>query len=307
MPNVGTRVLARTAGLMSRTLTTGRMANGASKLAGKIMPKSIWNQGAALTLAAERAGHNNYIEMMTSRVRQTHSGTLEGEFVVSGYFAFAFHFAFVTGLLFPQFMEAAVANPAGFYAKEVSSSAGIAALEAFLMVAGHMGTMARKSFVTANIAEDVEGAWNEALQGNFAQRAKFYLSFLKIPLGKFPGVMREGLSYKVEGESPLEVSATGPGSWDRTVSRLAWLASIPLIGLAIVSGELPAYVEWITRIVVPLAVIATLGQHRTGAGALKTFLADKILKDHGLEKAVKTEENFDMTEVKQQLEKGEEI
>jgi len=306
-------MLARTAGGMARFWGLGRTAMRLSSAVGN---------GKALQLAADRAGVENYPQLMLSHVRQTHSSVLGGEFVGSGYFAFAFHFAFVTGLLFPNFLQKAVANPGLFYAQEVSSSAGIAAGLTALMITGHMGVTAATAFRSANISEGVEDRWNAILRGGTISRAKFVASFLAIPVGKFPGVIKEGFSYKIDGESPLKVSASGPRLWDGMIAKLAWGVSIPLVMLAaLVSSDgsnLPESLEWLntfvhshsheiaTRIFVPLAFISSLGKRVTNSGASKAFVVDQFLQEIGDAGKTTAAQTFDTTALKEQLDRGEE-
>lgn len=256
--------------------------------------------------AASEAGFQTYRDLVYSHVPSTHSSVLDGEFIGSSYFGFSFHFAFVSGFFFPAFLQQAVENPALFYLIEITSSATIAIILTTLMISGHMGVMVFAAYQTNNLSEQIEQEWDKKLSGDFFTKFRFFLSFLLIPGGKFPGVLKEGLSFKIDGESPLEVSKAGPMNWDRRVSWLSWSIAIPLIMLATASSighfHLPAAVEWLTRIIIPLAFISTLGTYLTGRGAFKSFIVEKT---YAAKKPTEHQQKFDLADVKQAFIKGE--
>lgn len=297
------------AGMAERVARSWLLGNLVLKVSGLVdlaFPQLDVQNTGVLREAAERAGYATYRELVYSSVPGTHSPRLDGEFIGSGYFGFSFHFAFVTGMFFPEFLQRAISHPAYFYAREVSSSVLIALGVTAFMVTGHMGVMAITAYRTNNLAEHVEEAWDRMLGGGVGSVARFCLSFLRIPFRGFPGVIRDKMSFRLDGESPLEVSASAPMFWDRLVSYGSWLISAPLITVAVLSSRgaiphLPGAVELLTRIVVPLAFVSTIGTYLTGKGAYRAYLAEKRLG--GSKKAAVG--RFDLTAIKEALSKGE--
>jgi hypothetical protein len=287
------KVLVSIAIIAARSWKLGKFIEKLSNFLGKEILES----------AAKRKNFKTYRELMLSYVRQTHDSRLDGEFIGSGYFGFAFHFAFVTGLLFPNFLKEAVKHPGIFYLKEVSASAGIAIILTYFMIVGHMGAIAKSAYKKANLSANAEREWDKFLKSKNIKKILFYISFLRIPLGGFPGIIKEGLTYRLDGESPLEVSASGPRLWDRVVSRICTVIALVLVIFSILNPSskivLNPIFQWITRIMVPLAFISTLGQYATGRGAYKTYIVDKDLKK---ETRVETKiSKFDLSHIKEAL------
>lgn len=307
----------------ARFWSTGKLIKNISRTAGKILPKKAWKKGRAQRLAAKELGFSRYTELMLSSQKLNHSSKIHGDQIVSIYFAFAFHFSFVTGLFFPDFIQKASNNPGLFYFEEVSLSAGIALLLTYFMLSGRLATTVHTAFKTANLEESNEDRWNSALEGNLFTQMKFYLSMTLIPLGRFPGVIKDGLTYSIQGESPLKVSASGPWRWDRRISKIAWGISLPLILLSFLESfgilqGLSDFFEpvdsfsnsgshqWILRVTLPLAVISSLGKKLIGSGAYKCYVIDRDLEGWGTTRQSKAKRAFDMTPVKSQLIRGKE-
>ena len=263
------------------------------------------NATGFLDRSARQAGYTCYREALYSRVAGNHSATLEGEFIGSGYFGFAFHFAFVSGLLFPAFLQEALENPALFYLVELSSSAGIALFLTYCMIVGHMGSVALRAYRTNNLSEHVEVRWDELLSKGIVGKGRLIGQLLGLPFGTFPGVLKTGLSYRLDGEAPIAVSAAGPGRWDRPVALGALALAAPLVMLAVLASNgsippLPKGFELLVRITVPLCCISLLGTFLTGRGAYKTAVVEQWKAQTGTRH--ERVHGFDLSEVKRHLE-----
>ena len=301
-----TRLMSPIAGQMAKSKILGRVAVEASRLSGNValgVGATSWEMGASLQSAAQTQGFDSYMELVDglssdyvaagilpkSWVQGTYDAAWStSEFVKWGYFAVGLHAQVLVGLMFPKVAEEMSGSLVGF-GKEFGISTVLAGVFTWGMIAGHHTFHVLEAAKTYNLEQSVqenlgaklvEKLEDGSVKFRMDTRAFWYemgRMLLTIPTGKHEAVIRDGLSFRINGTPALNVLAAGP-RFDRWVNRFAGALFIPAFAVSAVMLGMGEAVPHIFSLLVPkgmaLTTIAFLGKFQDN-GALKKFAAKK--------------------------------
>ncbi len=198
------------------------------------------------------------------------------EFVKWGYFAVALHVQILVGMFYPSFAERISGSIPGFLL-EFGTSIVIAAAFAYIMLGGHHTMHVLEAAKTYNlertVQETIGARFVEKLPdgtvrfrtNTFAFWEELAKSFFIGPTGKYPGIIREGLNYRLNGTPALSVSAAGP-RFDLIMAYIFGCSGLAMfivsIGLRAGGVHTPEALALLTPKILALGVIAYLGRHQ---------------------------------------------
>ncbi len=198
------------------------------------------------------------------------------EFVKWGYFAVALHVQVLVSLFYPRIAETMSGSVSGF-ALEFSLSVGLGILFTYFMLGGHHTLHVLEAAKTFNLERSLQETIGRRLvvkredgtvrfrTASGAFRAELARMFLLGPAGRYPAIIKQGLSYRLNGTPALNVAAAGP-RFDLWVAFAAGLSGLALFGLSIgqrmTGGEINDILAHLTPRLLALGAIAFLGRHQ---------------------------------------------